>query len=93
MLLAFVDESDHGDFHCFGAVLADEAATKSLTDTLNALMAKASVDYGISATTEFHAHPMFHGKEAWAGVGQRARPIRQTEVRHPGWLVERLGRE
>lgn len=73
MLLAFVDESDHGDFHCFGAVLADEAATKSLTDTLNALMAKASVDYGISATTEFHAHPMFHGKEAWAGVGQRAR--------------------
>jgi len=20
-------------------------------------------------------------------------PIRQTEVRHPGWLVERLGRE
>lgn len=73
MLLAFVDESDHGDFHCFGAVLAGEAATKNLTDTLNTLMTKASVDYGVPATTEFHAHPMFHGKDAWANVGQRAR--------------------
>ena len=25
--------------------------------------------------------------------GDREAPIRQTEVRHPGWLVERLGRE
>lgn len=73
MLLAFVDESDQGDFHCFGAVLADENATKQLTDRLNALMMQASRDYGIAATTEFHAHPMFHGKEAWAAVGQRAR--------------------
>ncbi len=73
MLLAFVDESDHGDFRCFGAILADENATKQLTDQLNALMIQASKDYGIPATTEFHAHPMFHGKEAWEGVGQRAR--------------------
>ena len=73
MLLAFVDESDHGDFRCFAAVLADEHATKQLTDRLNGLMAQASRDYGIATTTEFHAHPMFHGKEAWESVGQRAR--------------------
>ncbi|MFC7625567.1 hypothetical protein [Microlunatus sp. GCM10028923] len=73
MLLAFVDESDHGDFHCFGAVLADESATKGLTDQLNALMAQANVDYGVPATTDFHAHSMFHGKEAWETVGRRAR--------------------
>lgn len=73
MLLAFVDESDKGDFNCFAAVIADEIATKSLTDRLNELMAQANLDYGIPATTEFHAHPMFHGKEAWAAVGQRAR--------------------
>lgn len=46
MLLAFVDESDYADFHCFGAVLAGENATKRLTDQLNALMAQASCDYG-----------------------------------------------
>jgi hypothetical protein len=73
MLLAFVDESDHGDFHCFAAVLADEDATKGLTDRLNTLMAQACLDYGVPDTTEFHAHPMFHGKEAWESVGQRAR--------------------
>ncbi|WP_448222526.1 DUF3800 domain-containing protein [Gordonia iterans] len=73
MLLAFVDESDHGDFRCFAAVVADEDATKQLTDRLTELMAQASRDYGIPSSTELHAHPMFHGKEAWAAVGQRAR--------------------
>ncbi|MBT0567690.1 DUF3800 domain-containing protein [Williamsia sp. CHRR-6] len=73
MLLAFVDESDQGDFHCFGAVLADENATKQLTERLNSLMRRACFDYGIPQNTEFHAHPMFHGKDAWQTVGQRAR--------------------
>lgn len=36
-------------------------------------MAQAAVDYGVEATTEFHAHPMFHGKEEWTGVPARAR--------------------
>lgn len=73
MLLCFVDESNHGDFHGFAAVIADEHATKSLTATLNRIMRQASVDYGIPSTTELHAHPMFHGKEAWSRVGERAR--------------------
>ena len=64
MLLAFVDESDHGDFRCFRAILADENA-KQLTDQLNALMIQASKDYGIPATTGSMLAPMFHGK----GVG------------------------
>jgi hypothetical protein len=36
-------------------------------------MDQASVDYGILSTTEIHAHPMFHGREAWQDVGSRAR--------------------
>lgn len=73
MLLCFVDESDHGDFRGFAAVIADEHATKELTDELNRLMIQASVDYGIPAETEIHGHPLFHGKENWKQVGARAR--------------------
>ncbi|MDP3967207.1 MAG: DUF3800 domain-containing protein [Nocardioides sp.] len=73
MLLAYVDESDHGDFRCFAAVVADEDATKELTDRLNAVVRQASVDFGIPATTEIHGHPLFHGKESWKIVGHRAR--------------------
>lgn len=73
MLLAFVDESDRADFRSFSAVIADESATKSLTDDLNAIVRQASVDYGIPPTTEIHGHPMFHGKHEWKGVGARAR--------------------
>ena len=73
MLLAFVDESDHGHFRCFSAVIADEHATKELTDRLNAVMRRASDDYGVPRTAEIHGHPLFHGKEDWKGVGARAR--------------------
>jgi len=73
MLLAFVDESDKGDFRCFGAVVADPQATKSLTQELSRIVRQASVDYGIPATAELHAHPLFHGKDDWKDVGQRAR--------------------
>ncbi|QNN54601.1 DUF3800 domain-containing protein [Nocardioides mesophilus] len=73
VLLCYVDESNHGDFHGFAALLADEHATKALTDDLNRIMSQASVDFGIPRTTEFHAHPMFHGKDEWSNVGARAR--------------------
>lgn len=73
MLLAFVDESDRGDFRCFAAVVADEVATKKLTHRLNELVRQASVDYGVSPTSEIHGHPLFHGKEDWKDVGARAR--------------------
>jgi len=73
MLLSFVDESNHGDFHGFAAVVADEYSTKSLTGTLNAIMRHAGVDWGLDCTTEFHAYPMFHGKEVWSAVPARAR--------------------
>lgn len=73
MLLAFVDESDHGDFRCFAAVVADEVATKDLTDRLNRLVRQASVDFGVPQTAEIHGHPLFHGKDDWKGVGARAR--------------------
>jgi hypothetical protein len=73
VLLAFVDESDHGDFRCFAAVVADEVATKELTDRLSAIVHQASVDYGIPVTAEIHGHPLFHGKEDWKAVGHRAR--------------------
>ncbi|QGW25261.1 transposase of ISAar36, IS21 family, istA [Dietzia sp. DQ12-45-1b] len=37
-------------------------------------------------------HESVFAEPDWAEV-HREIPIRQTEVRHPGWLVERLGRE
>lgn len=73
MLLAFVDESDRGDFRCFASVVADEVATKELTERLNAIVRQASVDYGVPRTAELHGHPLFHGKEDWKDVGARAR--------------------
>jgi len=73
VLLCYVDESTQGRFHGFAAILADEYATRRLTASLNRIMDQASVDYGIPSTTEIHAHPMFHGREAWKDVGSRAR--------------------
>lgn len=74
MLLCFVDESNEGDFHGFAALVADEHCTKRLTATLNRIMWQAAVDWGIPrTTTEFHAYPMFHGKEDWPAVPVRAR--------------------
>lgn len=73
MLLCFVDESNKGDFNCFAALLADEHATKALTDRLNSIMWQAAVDWGFDRTTEFHAYPMFHGAEEWSSVPARAR--------------------
>lgn len=73
MLLAFVDESDRGDFRCFAAVVASDSTTKALTDSLNAIVRQASIDYGVSRTAEIHGHPLFHGKDDWKDVGPRAR--------------------
>jgi hypothetical protein len=73
VLLCFVDESHQGDFYAFAGVLANEHATKALTDALNRIMLQASVDYGLDPKTEIHAHEMFHGTKEWAGVGARAR--------------------
>lgn len=73
VLLSFVDESIDGDFHGFAALLADEHATKAVTAALNKIMWQAAVDWGLDRTTEFHAYPMFHGKEVWADVPVRVR--------------------
>lgn len=73
MLLAFVDESNQGDFHGFACVLADEHATKALTADLSRIVRQASVDYGVDSKSEIHGHPLFQGKEDWKGVGVRAR--------------------
>ncbi|MGL5818010.1 MAG: DUF3800 domain-containing protein [Phycicoccus sp.] len=73
MLLCFVDESDQGDFHGFAGLMADEHATKAITDSLNRIMRQTGVDWGVPAITEFHAHPIFHGKEEWKHVPTRVR--------------------
>jgi len=73
MLLCFVDESNEGEFFGFAAVVADEHCTKRLTTSLNRLMDQAGVDWGLDRTTEFHAYPMFHGRDEWAAVPTRAR--------------------
>ena len=73
MLLCFVDESDQGDFHGFAGLMADEHATKAITDSLNRIVRQIAVDWGIPATTELHGHPVFHGKEDWKHVPTRVR--------------------
>jgi len=53
--------------------MADENATKSLTDALSRIVAQAVVDYGVPDSAEIHGHPIFHGKEDWKDVPTRAR--------------------
>lgn len=80
MLLCFVDESHEGDIYAFGAVLADEHATKDLTASLTRIIDQASVDYGIARSAEIHSYPLWHGRDDWDGVPTRARAsvFRQT---------------
>ena len=73
MLLCFVDESFKDTFYGFSAVIADEYATKALTHELNGIVRQGTVDWGVPTDTELHGYPIFHGKEAWAGIGARAR--------------------
>jgi hypothetical protein len=73
MLLCFVDESDLGDFRGFAGLVADEFATKAITDSLNQIMGQVAVDWDIPVTTEFHGHPIFHSKESWKHVPVRVR--------------------
>jgi len=73
VLLCFVDESFKADFYGFGGLLADGMETKALTAKLNDIMSRAWQDFGIPHGTELHAHPMFHGKDAWADVPTRVR--------------------
>lgn len=80
MLLCFVDESFKGDFYGFGAVIADEYATKDLTDRLTRIVNQACVDYGVEQSSEIHGYPLWHGTDDWSGVPVRARAavLRQT---------------
>lgn len=73
MLLCFVDESNEGNFHGFAALVLDEHCTRRMTAALNEVMQRAAVDWGLERLTEFHAYPMFHGKDEWASVPPRAR--------------------
>lgn len=73
VLLCFVDESYRGDFYGFAAVIVDEHATKSLGDWLARIVNQASVDYGISTTSEIHGYPLWHGTDDWREVPIRAR--------------------
>lgn len=73
VLLCFVDESNQNHFHGFAGLMADEGATKAITDSLNRIMRQIAVDWAIPATTELHGHPIFHNKEAWKHVPTRVR--------------------
>lgn len=72
MLLCFVDESFKADFYGFGAVMADAEQTRALTAHVHGIVA-ALDGYGVAPRTEIHAHPLFHGKDAWTGVPPRVR--------------------
>lgn len=59
MLLCFVDESVRGDFHGFAGLIADEHATKSLTASLNKILAQVAVDFGLARTLSCMLTPSF----------------------------------
>ena len=80
MLLCFVDESFKGDFYGFAAIIADEHATKGLTEALNKIVHQAAVDFGVPRKSEIHGYPLFHGEDDWKDVGARARVRVFTQV-------------
>lgn len=88
MLLCFVDESDQGNFHGFGGLMADEHATKAITGPLNRIMRQFAVDWASTGIRSLTANrngkhvPVrmgaFHkGFEAILAedVGRLARPL------------------
>jgi hypothetical protein len=72
VLLCFVDESFKSNFYGFGAVVADEEQTRTLTTRMNDIVSPL-VEYGVEQRAEVHAHPVFHGKGAWEQVPPRVR--------------------
>lgn len=80
LLIAYLDESFTKDFFCFAAVLADEHAIRDLSRELDAVIASACVDFGLSPDAEIHGYPMFHGLHEWAHMGVRSRV----------WVFERV---
>lgn len=73
MLLCYLDESIHNGFYLWGGVIGDEVAMHSLALQFDELGRVAHQKVGTPEDTEFHAYPMFHGKEEWANVYLRQR--------------------
>lgn len=73
MLISYVDESNHGDYFSFGALVAEPDVVKSLTAALNKVIEDASWRYDIGRDTELHGYELFQGTDGWKGVGARGR--------------------
>jgi hypothetical protein len=73
MLLAYVDESYTPDYFYLGSVVVDGVAAKRIEDGLNEVMHDYRGQFGLTASTELHGHPLFQGREGWSGVPTRVR--------------------
>lgn len=73
MQFAYVDESNHGNWVSFGAVVAEPEVVLSLTQSLNGVVDDAFWRYGVPDDTELHGYEIFHGTDGWKKVSARGR--------------------
>ncbi|MEV2277887.1 DUF3800 domain-containing protein [Nocardiopsis sp. NPDC049922] len=73
MLLTYVDESYSSDAYYIAALMVPEREAISLTDALDAVVAKAAVDHEVSTTAELHGHDLFQAKAEWTHLEKKPR--------------------
>lgn len=73
VLIAYVDESNRGDWVSFGAVVAQPEDVQSLTAELNDVAESAYWAHDMSSRPELHGYEIFHGTGLWKDVSPRAR--------------------
>lgn len=73
MLIAYVDESNQGDFVSFGALITDGPGVASLGQALDDTVWDAARQFSVDPSAELHGYDLFHEKKDWTGVPPRAR--------------------
>ncbi len=68
MLLAYLDESYGPHAFVLGGVVVDGPSAMRLGAALDAVVARAAVEFGISPEAELHAHQVATGKGGWSGL-------------------------
>ncbi|WP_109508248.1 DUF3800 domain-containing protein [Nocardioides speluncae] len=74
MLLTYVDESYTKERYYIAGLAVHHDAIRSLESELAGVVTKARrTCRGVTAGSELHGHPLFHGKEDWAQLQPRQR--------------------
>jgi hypothetical protein len=73
VLLSYLDESYDRERYWICALVVDGGVAITLTEALDAVVAKAVDAYGVPDDAELHGHALFHGKEAWERLARQPR--------------------